>query len=308
MKNIIIDTDPGIDDILAILFAIKSKKINVEGLITVGGNVPVSIGTKNALKILEIINREDIPVISGATRPLKREPLTAEIVHGSDGMANLNLSEPKIKEIDLTVVEWLKNILLNSKKPISIVALAPLTNLAILYILEPKAFKQIEEIIFMGGSVFSPGNITKSAEFNIYVDPDAAKVVFNSGIKLKMVGLDVTMKTILKKKEIHKLKKEEGRTINFVYELMSKALEIMPGGIENGGIALHDPLAIGASVYDDILNFKEYFLSVETEGKESLGTTFVDSRIWSEKKANAEIAVEVNDKLFIKMFIDTLKS
>jgi len=307
MRNIIIDTDPGIDDILAILFALKCEDLNVEALTTVSGNVPVEIATRNALKILEIANRRNILVASGASRPLRKDQLTAELIHGKDGLANMNLSEPTIKKINLSAVELMKERLLKSKEPITIVAIGPMTNLAILNILYPRVFSQIEEIIFMGGAAFCPGNITSGAEFNIYVDPDAADLVFNSGVKLKMIGLDVTMKTILKKDKIENSNDSGDEAYKFFRRLINNALEIMPQSMEKGGIALHDPLAIGACLSNDILKYKEYDLKVETEGSEGLGVTLVDDRSWSESKKNAKVAVEVDNNDFIDLFLKTLR-
>jgi purine nucleosidase len=305
MKKVIIDTDPGIDDVLAILFALGCPEISVEGLTTVSGNVPVAIGTKNALKVLEIADRTDIPVACGAAKPLKRELITAEWVHGKDGLANMNLPAPEKEPVQESAIEWMRQKLLKSTEPITVIALGPLTNLGMLYCLDPDAFSRIKEIVFMGGAAFCSGNTTAAAEFNIYVDPDAAKLVVESGVPITMVGLDVTMKTILKPAEVENII-DDSKIVNFAKELVSKAFSTFPVRVEMGGLALHDPLAIGVAIEPGIITTERMNLSIETDGNVGIGATIVDNRPWSKAEPNANIAIDVDSFRFKEWFLTTL--
>ena len=306
VKKIIIDTDPGIDDALAIMFALNSPEISLEGLTTVSGNVPVEQGTKNALTILEMIGRPDIPVAKGAALPLRRKLITAEYVHGQDGLADLNLPAPGLVPHDLSAVEWLRQKLLASAEPITVVAIGPLTNLGMLRCLDPKAFAKIEEIVFMGGAAFCGGNTTSTAEFNILVDPDAAKLVFESGVPLTMVGLDVTHKVTLYEQDLAKLEGKDSPMASFARRLLQSTFEKRTATIEMGGIHLHDPLAVGVAINPGLVELKGYYLAVETEGEIAAGQTVADDRPWSKAQPNATVAVDVDSERFLEWFVDTL--
>jgi pyrimidine-specific ribonucleoside hydrolase len=306
VKRIIIDTDPGIDDALAILFALGLPGVSVEGLTTVSGNVPVEQGTHNALTILEAVGRTDIPVAKGAAYPLRRRLITAEEVHGENGLAGLNLPQPSSKVHDLSAVEWLRHKLRTSLEPITIVAIGPLTNLGMLYCLDPEAFAKIEEIVFMGGAAFCSGNTTSAAEFNILVDPDAARHVVQSGVPLTMVGLDVTQKATLFAEDLARFEGQDSPLASFARRLLEATFAKRTGKIELGGIHLHDPLAVGVAVNPEIVQSKRYYLAVETEGEVAVGQTVVDDRPWSKNEPNATVAVDVDRERFLNWFLDVL--
>lgn len=307
MKHLIIDTDPGIDDVLALMFTLRNPEVNVLGITTVSGNVTVDVATPNALRTLELLERTDIPVARGASLPLSRDQVTAEWVHGKDGIANLNLPVPSLKPVRQSAVEWMSETLRNAEVPVTVVALGPLTNLGLLRIQDPEAFGKIEGIVFMGGAAACPGNTTPRAEFNIYADPDAAKLVLSSGVPLTMVGLDVTMKTILREDHIKVLEICRGSAAaQFAAKLCRAAMNGIIRRLELKGIALHDPLAVGAAVDPSIVTAPEYHVEVETRGELTLGETIVDFRPWSDAKPNAKVALEVDADKFIKWFLKTL--
>lgn len=308
VRRIIIDTDPGIDDALAIMFALGCPELSVEGITIVSGNVPVNVGTRNALTLLELIGRTDIPVARGAALPLRRALVTAEWVHGKDGMANMNLPAPSIKPVEGSAVEWIRKKLLDSDEKITVVAIGPLTNLGMLYCLNPDAFLRIEEIVFMGGAAFCGGNTTASAEFNIYVDPDAAKLVVNSGVPITMVGLDVTEKTVIYSDDVSILEGNSSRVADFAKKLLIKAFSAIPGRTEIGGLCLHDPLTVGVAINPEIVKTKKYRLAVETEGELTLGETIVDDRPYSKVEPNAKVAIDVDSNGFKKWFFRILNS
>jgi purine nucleosidase len=196
-RKIIIDTDPGQDDAVAILLALGSAELEIVGMTAVAGNVPLKLTEKNARKICELAGRPDIKVYSGAIRPLARELVTAEEVHGETGLNGPQLPEPTMKLQDQYAVDFIVETLMKEESgTITLCALGPLTNIALALIREPKIAPRIKEIVLMGGGFFEGGNVTPTAEFNIYVDPHAANVVFKSGIPIVMMPLDVTHKAL----------------------------------------------------------------------------------------------------------------
>ncbi len=203
-RRIIIDTDPGVDDALAIFLALKSPEVKVEAITPVAGNVPLDLTLPNALRLLEIAGRSDIPVAAGASRPLKRRLVTAAYVHGNNGLAGVEFPEPKTKPVAESAQQLIRRIVRQSPGEVSIIAIGPLTNLALAFRDDPQLPSQIRSVTIMGGSL-SGGNITPAAEFNSYVDPEAAQVVYRSGARITMIGLDVTRKAALSEEQIRML-------------------------------------------------------------------------------------------------------
>src|SRR5580704_19029320 len=192
-RQIIIDTDPGIDDAMAILLALRSPELKVEAITPVSGNVPLELTLPNALRLVEIAGRTDIPVAAGASHPLVRRLATAGHVHGVNGLAGVDFPEPKTKPVHETAPELIRRIVRENPGEITIVGVGPLTNVALALRADPELANMIPAIAIMGGSL-SGGNMTPAAEFNLYVDPEAARIVFDANIPLTMVGLDVTRK------------------------------------------------------------------------------------------------------------------
>ncbi|HXN27276.1 MAG TPA: nucleoside hydrolase, partial [Candidatus Acidoferrales bacterium] len=190
-RRIIIDTDPGIDDAMAIFLALRSPELKVEAITPVAGNVPLELTLPNALRLVEIAGRTDVPVAAGASHPLLRRLATAGHVHGVNGLAGVDFPEPKIKPVRETAPEIIRRIVRESPGEITVVAVGPLTNIALALRADPELASMIPVIAIMGGSL-SGGNMTPAAEFNLYVDPEAARIVFDANIPLTMVGLDVT--------------------------------------------------------------------------------------------------------------------
>jgi inosine-uridine nucleoside N-ribohydrolase len=192
-RKIIIDTDPGVDDAMAIFYALASSELDVIGITTVFGNTTTDICTTNALRLLEIAGRTDIPVAAGAVRPLAMPYNgTADIVHGEDGQGNVFLPAPTTKPVPQHAVNFLIDTILQSPEPVTLVPLAPLTNIALMLLHKPDIVKHIREIVLMGGNAYVAGNVTPAAEANIWNDPDAADIVFGADCPVTMIGLDVT--------------------------------------------------------------------------------------------------------------------
>src|SRR5271165_6432610 len=203
-QRIIIDTDPGVDDALAILLALRSPEFKVEAITPVAGNVPLEFTLANALRLVEIAGRTDVPVAAGASHPLVRRLITADYVHGNNGLGGVEFPLPRIKPVSETAAEIIRRIVRSSPGEISIVAVGPLTNVATALRADPDLAPMIRSIVLMGGSL-SGGNITPAAEFNFYVDPEAARIVFDAGVPLTMVGLDVTRQVLLTDEHINAL-------------------------------------------------------------------------------------------------------
>lgn len=304
MRNIIIDCDPGYDDAIAILMATANKEeLNILGITTVGGNQPLDRVTANALKILSLVN-EDIPVASGEALPLTRKIHVSRDAHGNSEMEGLTLPAPKYSVVSNNAVQFMYEKIKGSKEKVTLVPIGPLTNIALLLRFYPEIKYNIELICLMGGGIYT-GNRTPAAEFNIYMDPEAAKIVFNSGVDIIMAGLDVTEKAMIMEDEREKLR-GRGRVCNSVSELLD-FYSIASNRFGLSGIALHDPCAIGYLLRPDLFEGKMYPVDVETQGELTIGMTLADVRPVPGKKANTLVLLNVKRKEFIEYIISCLE-
>jgi inosine-uridine nucleoside N-ribohydrolase len=304
MDKVILDMDPGIDDALAIMLALNSPELEVLGITTVSGNVHVGKTSLNALKILETIGRHDVPVYRGADKPLARDLVTAEWVHGEDGLGDTGLPTPSRQPID-GAVKFLTEILM-SEKNIAVVATGPLTNIALSMVLEPEIRRRLGRLVLMGGAFsltpYGYGNTTPVSEFNIYVDPEAAKIVFGSGVKPLCIGLDITTDpaTNLKREDMEKLGRAKTIEARTAAEIIRKFVERF------GFMQLHDPMAVAATVKPSLFKTSMHHVYVVCEGDLTRGQTIVERRFWIQKDANAEICHQVDAKGFIEMFYERM--
>jgi pyrimidine-specific ribonucleoside hydrolase len=271
-RRIIIDTDPGIDDAMAIFLALRSPELKVEAITPVAGNVPLDLTLPNALRLLEIAKRRDIPVAAGASHPLMRRLATAGHVHGVNGLAGVEFPEPRIKPVHDTAPELIRHIVREDPHEITIVAVGPLTNIALALRADPEIASMIHAIVIMGGSL-SGGNMTPAAEFNIYVDPEAARIVFDANIPLTMVGLDVTRKCLVSEQHIKQLEAAKNSVSQAAGKILRATYERMRHGGEVTDIALHDALAVASLIDHDVITRKDYYVEVETFGEWTAGQT-----------------------------------
>ncbi|OMD36634.1 nucleoside hydrolase [Paenibacillus odorifer] len=301
---IIIDCDPGHDDAIAILLAIaNSEKLDLRGIITVGGNQILDKITENALKVISFVNA-DIPVAKGAAGPLFGKLVTGEEAHGESGMDGPLLPPSKFRPVEEGAVEFMLNIIRSSEEKITLVPMAPLTNIALLITAYPEIKDRIEKISLMGGGI-SYGNVTSTAEFNIYVDPEAARIVFESGIPITMSGLDVTDKAAIFEDEIVALK-ERGPVSTMVGELLD-FYSIYGKKMGYVGSALHDPCAVAWLLHPELFVSEHLYVTVETEGKLTRGMTVADKRKKTDRPANVEVLVGVDREAFMKLIFDSLE-
>jgi inosine-uridine nucleoside N-ribohydrolase len=270
--RVIIDTDPGVDDALALLLAMSSPELKIEGLTPVAGNVPLSLTLPNALRMVEIAGRTDIPVAAGAKAPLMRRLVTAEYAHGENGLGGAVFPEPKAKPIAAPAAVFIRDTVRKYPGEVTLIAVGPLTNVATALNLDPELAGMIKGLTIMGGSL-SGGNITPAAEFNIYVDPEAARVVFQSGIPVNMVGLDVTRKTSLTDEHVRTLEAANNPISQGAAKIARSAIN---HNREQGflvGPNMHDSLALASFLDPSLVTWKDYYVDVETTGELTAGET-----------------------------------
>ncbi len=305
MKKIIIDCDPGIDDSLAIMLALKSPEVEVAGITVVAGNSPVELGFKNAKRILDFLGRLDVPVYVGADRPRVREYVNALDTHGEDGLGESFLPEVEGQEIpSKSAVSFMRETLKSGD--VSVVALGPLTNLADLIDEDLDAFLSIERIVSMGGNFRSHGNCSPVAEYNYWEDPDSAKVVFDTLYEhhkmIEMVGLDVTREIVLTPEILSDMKRINPQVGDFVEKITDFYFKFHWEWEHIRGCVINDPLAVAQFIDPKILKGISAFTEVETGGI-SMGQTVVDSMGFYRKESNALVFTEVDKKAFWEMFL-----
>ncbi|MEG0306788.1 MAG: nucleoside hydrolase [Clostridium sp.] len=300
-KKVIIDCDPGIDDALAIMLALKSEELEVVGITITSGNVHGKKGAENALKILKELNRLDIPVYIGCCDPLKRELITAEDTHGCDGLGESFL--PKVEEV--TYKEGAIDFILEtlSNEDITIIALGPLTNIARGLEKDKNTMRNMKELVLMGGAFKSFGNCSQVAEFNFWVDPHGAEIVFKElKRKITMVGLDVTRQCILTPNYIEMIKQFNEPLGEFIVKITRFYVDFHWGQERTLGCVINDPLAIAYFINPELCSGKEYYVDIVTEGK-AIGMSLVDEGDFYREKPNCLVLSEVNSKVFMEMFL-----
>lgn len=286
-QPIIIDCDPGQDDALAILLALGSPdELNVLAITAVAGNVPLALTEKNARKMVALGKRTDIPVHAGCDRPIVREPVTAEFVHGKTGLDGADLSEPKVPLADEHAVHAIVRILRSEPSgTVTLCPVGPLTNIAMAMRIAPDIMPRIKEIVLMGGAI-SIGNITPAAEFNIYVDPHAADVVFRSGVPLVMHGLDVTHKALVTPFRLKAIEAIGSEVSKAVVGLLTFYNKFDQAKGEGQGAPLHDPCAIAYVMWPELFTGRRCHVEIEIASEASMGRTLVDWRKLGETPAN----------------------
>ena len=307
-RKIIIDTDPGQDDALAILLALASpEELDVLGIVTVAGNVPLPLTTRNARAIVEIANRPEVPVFAGCPRPLMRNLVTAENVHGKTGLDGWDMPEPSVSLQSEHGVDWLIETLRQAEDDsITLCTLAPLTNVGMAFAKAPDILLKIKEIITMGGGYFVGGNVTPSAEFNVYVDPHAAQTVFSCGRPLTIMPLDVTHQALMPKAWIQSLS-ELGTPVGDATSGMLSFFErydVKKYGSTGG--PLHDPTVIAYLLKPELFEGKFVNLTVETQSDLTMGMTVLDWWGVTKRKPNATVMNKIDAEAFFELLLERL--
>ena len=305
-RKIIIDTDPGQDDAVAILLALASPELEVLGLTVVAGNVPLELTQRNARIIRQIAGRNDIPVHAGCDRPLTRHLVTAEHVHGKSGLDGIALFEPEAPLAPGHAVDFIIETLRREPEgTVTLVAIGPLTNIATAFQKAPDIIPRVAAIVLMGGAYFEVGNITPAAEFNIFVDPEAAKIVFSSGVPLTVVPLDVTHEALTSRDWVETMRESGplGRAIAGWTDFFERYDREKYG---SEGAPLHDPCTIAWLVRPDLFKGREINVEIETQGEFTQGMTVADWWRVSGREANALFLREIDRDGFFSLLTERI--
>ncbi len=320
-RRVIIDTDPGTDDAMAILLALNSPEFKVEALTVVPGNVDSRQGLENALKIVSLAGRCDVTVARGALHPLNQKLITAQYWHGKNGLANIELPASKCMADPRFGPDLIIELVHRYPHEITLIPIGPLTNIALAVSKDPSIAGLVKDIVIMGGSI-SGGNVNGAAEANIYNDPEAAQIVFNAGWMVTMVGSDVGERTVFTRKYLAELQSSHGPQNDFVSAIAEFSLTV---GEKNGygGSAMYDPLAVGVALDPTLGTFKEMHVDVETRGEFTRGET-VANRMGSNENnvlhgdhyeiegviplaANAKVCLSSDAARFLQLFASRIK-
>lgn len=319
-KRIVIDTDPGVDDALAIVLALRSPELHVEAITTVNGNTGLKQSTENALRVLEILNLpEPPPVIGGSAKPIRREPYPSVSVHGRDGLGEISYLKnrqgkkkyprPRLRLTTGSAPEIICELAARHPGELTLVTLGPLTNIALAQMLDPGLIQNVKEIITMGGAYSVPGNETPAAEFNFFCDPEAAQQVISSGIPITLVGLDVTRSARLSRRSLLKRTESKTKLNRFLRDATERVMNYYLEREGYHGCCLHDPLAIAVAIDRSMVGTKRVHVEVETKGSLTSGMSVADLRPYTRGhtgKPNADVAFYVDPARFERFLLDRI--
>jgi inosine-uridine nucleoside N-ribohydrolase len=320
-KKIILDTDPGTDDAMAMMLALNSPELDVRAITVVPGNVTAQQGLDNALRMVSLAKRCDIPVAAGAQHPLLQKLITAEFWHGANGLGNAQLPPSTCKVNSRFGPDLIVEMVHASPHEITLVPVGPLTNIALAVLKDPSIVPLVKEVILMGGSI-TGGNVNASAEANIYNDPEAAQIVFKAGWPLTMVGLDVGDKTLFSKEYLDQLGATHGPINDFIHSV-AKYLVDLSAQFGSPGTPMYDPLAVGVAIDATLVKAPEMHVDVETKGDFTRGETVANRHGMVEKNVlhgdhyaiegvdkvapNAKVCTEVDAARFLRIFVSRIQ-
>ena len=299
MPRILLDTDPGIDDALALLLALASPEVHLEAITTTHGNVPVELTTRNALALLELAGQSNIPVARGSAHALLRPLVDASHVHGHTGLGYATLPEPRTRPVPQHAADLLVERIQAAPGELTLVAVGPLTNLALAVRRTPAIAGQVREVLIMGGALRVPGNVTPTAEFNIYADPHAAQVVLHAGWPIKLVALDVTNITAVTREQVQALVVGGNSIARCIEQMAQYYFEVFGPATGNTLLRLHDPLCLAAAIRPDFLTWEPVYVEVELTGTHTFGETVAYFQRPTAPPPNVQASVGVDAAGFI---------
>lgn len=303
-RSIILDCDPGHDDALALLLALARPELRLLAVTTVAGNAPLEQTTRNALRLLTLLGRTEVPVAAGADRPLDGVLRIAPEVHGASGLDGADLPEPRVEAVEASALE-LSSALLEAADAVTIIATGPLTNVAQLIRARPDLRPRIEAIVFMGGAI-GEGNWTASAEFNIWADPEAADAVMRCGLPLSMMPLDVTHQARLRPTDIATMGAAGNRTGPILADLMRFYARVHAEWYGWDGPPIHDAVAVAHVLAPGLIETSRYPVAVEVESRLTRGRTVVDTRPFSSERATVDVGIAIDRDGFVRMLLEAV--
>jgi purine nucleosidase len=303
-RPVILDVDTGVDDALAIMLALRSPELQVAGILTVSGNVHLSRCTANTLTVLDLLDAPPIPVSAGAAAPLARPGITADEVHGRDGLGGVAGRFPSSRRTATAdAVGFLLDAVSRQPGELTLITTAPLTNIALAIEKDIRTMRKLRALIVMGGAVRAPGNVGPVSEFNFAADPEAAAIVLHAGLPLTLVPLDVTERVVLTRELLNGV--SPVGTLHAVVEAMvAGTMAFHRARGEREGIVLHDPLAIGVALDASLVRREPMALAVETRGALTAGMAVADLRRWRRAAPTADVCVEVEVERFLRLFAE----
>ena len=304
--RILVACDPGHDDAIALLLGLASPEVELVGVTTVHGNQTLEKTTANALKVLEFVDRTDVPVAAGADRPIRREPFVAEYVHGESGLDGPSLPQPTTQPVARHAVDFIAETVLASEEPITLVPTGPLTNVGLFLARHPDAAARLERIVLMGGAI-GEGNVTPAAEFNIWCDPEAADRVFTSGLDVTMIGLDVTHQALFGPGPTAEIK-AAGRVGAMVAELLEFYGQFHRDTYGWDGSPIHDAVALAHAFRPGLVETVHTGVRVDCGDGLGRGRTNVDLRGRVQWEPNMHVAVAIDADAFVSLLVERISS
>jgi purine nucleosidase len=306
-QRVIFDTDPGVDDTMALFFLLRSPELELDAVTTVFGNVDIEQTTRNALIALDVAGRADIPVARGAAGPLMREPQTGgAAVHGDNGLAGATLPTPSREAGPWRAADLIVDRVMAAPGEITVIAVGPLTNLALATRLEPRLVESVRQVVVMGGAVTVPGNESPLAEANFYNDPEAAQIVLEAGFPLALVGLDVTLQAVITPAEIEVLRANGGPEGAFIAAIVANYRDRSTTRLGKSGVPMHDSATVLYALDPGYFQTERWYLEVETHSPRAAGLVMADRRGKWGQPPNVDVCIEIDAERLISLYVERL--
>lgn len=306
-RRVILDTDPGVDDTMALFLLLHSPELQLDAVTTVFGNVDVEQTTRNIIIALDIAGRSDLPVARGADRPLLRNRQTdGAAVHGGNGLGGAALPQPSRQAGSQHAAALIVERVMAAPGEITLIAVGPLTNLAIATRLEPRIVENVEQVVVMGGAVTVPGNVSPVAEANIHNDPEAAQIVLGAGFPLALIGLDVTLQAIITLDDVAVLRTTAGPEGEFIHAITVNYGDRHTNRLGHYGFPMHDASAVLYAIDPGYFKTERWYLEVETHSERAVGLVMADRRGWWKQPPNADVCLEIDSERFRQFYLDRL--